>query len=58
MSSSVGRLPVAGYDRAAEDPHLRVLFRRRYTYGPVTDNAQSVFELSQIENLPGIEAEL
>jgi len=28
------------------------------SYGPVTDNAQSVYELSQIENLPGIEAEL
>jgi len=28
------------------------------SYGPVTDNAQSVFELSQIENLPGIDAEL
>jgi K(+)-stimulated pyrophosphate-energized sodium pump len=28
------------------------------SYGPVTDNAQSVFELSVIENVPGIEAEL
>jgi K(+)-stimulated pyrophosphate-energized sodium pump len=28
------------------------------SYGPVTDNAQSVFELSTIENLPGIEDEL
>jgi len=28
------------------------------SYGPVTDNAQSVFELSQIEGLPGIEAEI
>ncbi len=28
------------------------------SYGPVTDNAQSVYELSQIENIPGIEAEL
>ncbi len=28
------------------------------SYGPVTDNAQSVFELSMIETLPGIEAEL
>ncbi len=28
------------------------------SYGPVTDNAQSVFELSTIEQLPGIEAEL
>jgi K(+)-stimulated pyrophosphate-energized sodium pump len=28
------------------------------SYGPVTDNAQSVYELSLIENLPGIEAEL
>ena len=28
------------------------------SYGPVTDNAQSVFELSVIENIPGIEAEL
>jgi len=28
------------------------------SYGPVTDNAQSVFELSVIETLPGIEAEL
>jgi K(+)-stimulated pyrophosphate-energized sodium pump len=28
------------------------------SYGPVTDNAQSVFELSLIENVPGIEAEL
>ncbi|MDR1408479.1 MAG: sodium-translocating pyrophosphatase [Tannerella sp.] len=25
------------------------------SYGPVTDNAQSVFELSQIESIPGIE---
>ena len=28
------------------------------SYGPVTDNAQSVFELSTIEELPGIEDEL
>ncbi len=28
------------------------------SYGPVTDNAQSVFELSVIEQLPGIEHEL
>jgi K(+)-stimulated pyrophosphate-energized sodium pump len=28
------------------------------SYGPVTDNAQSVFELSLIEQVPGIEAEL
>ncbi len=28
------------------------------SYGPVTDNAQSVFELSQIETLPGISAEI
>ena len=28
------------------------------SYGPVTDNAQSVFELSTIENLPGIREEL
>ncbi|MGE5727298.1 MAG: sodium-translocating pyrophosphatase [Gemmatimonas sp.] len=28
------------------------------SYGPVTDNAQSVFELSTIEQLPGIDAEL
>ncbi len=28
------------------------------SYGPVTDNAQSVFELSVIETLPGIEEEL
>jgi K(+)-stimulated pyrophosphate-energized sodium pump len=28
------------------------------SYGPVTDNAQSVFELSTIEQLPGIESEL
>ncbi len=28
------------------------------SYGPVTDNAQSVYELSTIETLPGIEAEL
>ncbi|WP_437202777.1 sodium-translocating pyrophosphatase [Planctomicrobium sp. SH664] len=28
------------------------------SYGPVTDNAQSVFELSMIEKLPGIEQEL
>jgi K(+)-stimulated pyrophosphate-energized sodium pump len=28
------------------------------SYGPVTDNAQSVYELSQIEELPGIEQEL
>lgn len=28
------------------------------SYGPVTDNAQSVFELSQIENVPNIKAEL
>jgi K(+)-stimulated pyrophosphate-energized sodium pump len=26
------------------------------SYGPVTDNAQSVYELSQIEEIPGIEA--
>ena len=28
------------------------------SYGPVTDNAQSVFELSLIEQIPGIKAEL
>jgi K(+)-stimulated pyrophosphate-energized sodium pump len=28
------------------------------SYGPVTDNAQSVFELSMIEQIPGIEKEL
>jgi len=28
------------------------------SYGPVTDNAQSVYELSLIEQLPGIEGEL
>jgi K(+)-stimulated pyrophosphate-energized sodium pump len=28
------------------------------SYGPVTDNAQSVYELSLIEAIPGIEAEL
>jgi len=28
------------------------------SYGPVTDNAQSVYELSTIETLPGIEQEL
>ena len=28
------------------------------SYGPVTDNAQSVFELSQIEKLPGVNAEI
>jgi K(+)-stimulated pyrophosphate-energized sodium pump len=28
------------------------------SYGPVTDNAQSVYELSLIENIPGIEQEL
>ena len=28
------------------------------SYGPVADNAQSVFELSTIEQLPGIEAEV
>ncbi len=28
------------------------------SYGPVTDNAQSVFELSTIETLPGIDAEI
>ena len=28
------------------------------SYGPVTDNAQSVYELSQIENIPGIKEEI
>src|SRR5207248_4717783 len=28
------------------------------SYGPVTDNAQSVFELSTIESIPGIEKDL
>jgi K(+)-stimulated pyrophosphate-energized sodium pump len=28
------------------------------SYGPVTDNAQSVFELSRIEHLPGIKQEI
>jgi K(+)-stimulated pyrophosphate-energized sodium pump len=28
------------------------------SYGPVTDNAQSVFELSQIEQLPGIQQKI
>src|SRR3989442_6522772 len=27
------------------------------SFGPVTDNAQSVYELSQIEKVPGIRAE-
>jgi len=28
------------------------------SYGPVTDNAQSVYELSVIENIPGVEEEI
>lgn len=28
------------------------------SYGPVTDNAQSIFELAQTENIPGIEKEI
>ena len=28
------------------------------SYGPVTDNAQSIFELSQIEAIPGIKEEI
>jgi K(+)-stimulated pyrophosphate-energized sodium pump len=28
------------------------------SYGPVTDNAQSIFELSVIEHLPGVEAQV
>ena len=28
------------------------------SYGPVTDNAQSIFELSQIENVPNIQPEI
>ena len=28
------------------------------SYGPVTDNAQSVYELSQIETIPGIQKDL
>jgi hypothetical protein len=28
------------------------------SYGPVTDNAQSVYELSMIEQMPGIQAEV
>ena len=28
------------------------------SYGPVTDNAQSIFELSQIERVPNVEAEI
>ena len=28
------------------------------SYGPVTDNAQSVYELSTIEQIPGIKAEI
>ena len=28
------------------------------SYGPVTDNAQSIFELSQIEQIPGIKQEI
>jgi K(+)-stimulated pyrophosphate-energized sodium pump len=28
------------------------------SYGPVTDNAQSVYELSTIEQIPGIEEEI
>ena len=28
------------------------------SYGPVTDNAQSVFELSKIESIPGIKSEI
>jgi K(+)-stimulated pyrophosphate-energized sodium pump len=28
------------------------------SFGPVTDNAQSVYELSQIEQRPGIAAEI
>jgi len=28
------------------------------SYGPVTDNAQSIFELSQIESIPNISAQI
>jgi K(+)-stimulated pyrophosphate-energized sodium pump len=28
------------------------------SYGPVTDNAQSVYELSLIEQVPNVESEL
>src|SRR4029450_538739 len=28
------------------------------SYGPVTDNAQSVYELSQIEEIPNVQAEI
>ena len=28
------------------------------SYGPVTDNAQSIYELSQIEEIPGVQAEI
>src|SRR5262249_56438961 len=28
------------------------------SYGPVTDNAQSIFELAQTENVPGIKEEI
>ena len=28
------------------------------SYGPVTDNAQSIFELAQTENIPGIKEEI
>ena len=28
------------------------------SYGPVTDNAQSVYELSLIEEIPGVDAEI
>ncbi len=28
------------------------------SYGPVTDNAQSIFELAQTENIPGIKQEI
>ena len=28
------------------------------SYGPVTDNAQSVYELSPIEQIPGVKAEI
>ena len=53
------RVPgIGGKARVAFDWVLNLLFGMEPVHGPVTDNAQSVFELSTIEQIPGIEAEI
>ncbi len=57
MVGSLGRCSPSAWSRSASSAWARS--RSPSTrYGPVTDNAQSVYELSLIENVPNIKAEI